>query len=291
MFVTQLKAFFAVARLGSVTQAAKQLSISQPSVTAQIRALEAHYGVELFHRQGGRLRLSDEGIRLLPSVDQLLQHEIKVEFALRQAGDTYRGNLRVGATAPYYVLDILQRYRERHPLVETSLSAGNSQQMIDALLESRVDIATSSHLETDKRLHRAVLGEDPLVLMLRRDHPLAQRQQLGLSDLASCDLILRERGSMTRRLTEEVLEKAAVSPRSLTEIASREAIREAVLRGLGVSLFARHEAAAHPDLVVRPFVDEMPCVVEYLYCLRERQASRLIAAFLQVAGGDGVQSD
>ena len=83
MFVTQLKAFFAVARLGSVTQAAKQLSISQPSVTAQIRALEAHYGVELFHRQGGRLRLSDEGIRLLPSVDQLLQHQIKVEFALR----------------------------------------------------------------------------------------------------------------------------------------------------------------------------------------------------------------
>lgn len=284
MFVTQLKAFFTVARVGSVTQAARQLGLSQPAVTAQIRALEAHYGVELFDRRGGRLRLSDEGIRLLPAVDQLLQHEIKVEFALREAGDSYRGSLRVGATAPYYVLEILRSYRNRYPLVDVSMSAGNSRQMIDALLESRVDVATSSHLETDKRLHRIVLGEDPLVLVAHRDHPLAQQAAISLDDLTRCDLILRERGSITRQLTEEALESAAVSPRSITEIASREAIREAVLRQMGVSLFARHETGRHPDIAVRPFSHEVPCVIEYLYCLAERRASRLIDAFLQLAG-------
>lgn len=287
MFVTQLKAFFTVARIGSVTQAAKHLGLSQPAVTAQIRALEGHYGVELFHRQGGRLRLSDEGIRLLPAVDLLLQHEINVEFALRQAGDSYRGSLRIGATAPYYVLGILRRYRERYPLVDISMGAGNSQQMIDALLESRVDVATSSHLETDRRLHRIALGEDPLVLVLHRAHPLAQRHELSLADLADSDLILRERGSITRRLTEQALEAGAIAPRSVTEIASREAVREAILRQMGVSVFARHETGSHPDLVVRPFAEAVPHVVEYLYCLAERRTSRLIHAFLDLAGSPG----
>lgn len=283
MFVTQLKAFFTVARVGSVTRAAKQLRLSQPAVTAQIKALEAHYGVELFHRQGGRLRLSDEGVRLLPAVDQLLQDEIKVEFALREAGDSYRGSLRVGATAPYYVLGLLRQYRERYPLVEIGMSAGNSQQMIDALLESRVDVATSSHLENDRRLHRIVLGDDPLVLALHRSHPLATRPVLSWHDLTGCDLLLREQGSITRRLTEQVLDHHGITPHHLIEIASREAIREAILRQMGVSVFARHETGSHPDVVVRPFAEETPHVFEYLYCLAERRTSRLIDAFIGLA--------
>lgn len=280
MFVTQLKSFFAVARLGSVTLAAKQLGLSQPTVTSQIRHLEDHYGVELFLRQGGRLVLSDEGVRLLPQVDQLLQQEINLEFALRHSGEVHQGHLRLGATAPYYVLDIVQRYREHYPLVDISLAAGNSRQMVDALLGYQVDLATSSHLECDARLHRLTLGTDPLALMVHRLHPLAQRQAIRLSDLGTCVLILRERGSTTRQLTEVAMAEAGVSPVGLLEIASREAIREAVLRQMGVSVFARHEATAHPDLVVLPFSDPVPSLVEYLYCLGERRQSRLIGAFL-----------
>lgn len=281
MFVTQLKSFFTVARLGSVTQAARQLGLSQPTVTTQIKALEEHYGVELFRRQGGRLSLSDEGVQLLPHVDQLLQQEIQVEFALRNSGDQPRGQLRLGATAPYYVLDIVQRFRERYPLVELSLGAGNLRQMVDALLAYQVDLATSSHLETDARLHRITLGADPLVLLLHRSHPLAVKPALRLSDLAGCELIVRERGSTTRQLTEEALARAGVPVGRSMEIASREAIREAVIRRMGVSVFARHEASAHPELVVLPFEDEVPSLVEYLYCLRDRRGARLIAAFLE----------
>ena len=281
MFVTQLKSFFAVARLGSVTLAAKQLGLSQPTVTTQIRTLEEHYGVELFRRQGGRLSLSDEGVRLLPQVDQLLQQEINVEFALRHSGEVHRGQLRIGATAPYYVLDIVQRYRQRYPLVEVSIGAGNSRQMVDALLAYQVDLATSSHLESDPRLHRITLGADPLALVVHRDNPLAGREAVRLSDLAGCVLILRERGSTTRQLTEAALAQAGVVPSGQMEIASREAIREAVIRQMGVSVFARHEATAHPDLVVLPFEDPVPSLVEYLYCLGECRQSRLISAFLK----------
>lgn len=284
MFVTQLKSFFLVARLGSITLAAKQLGLSQPTVTTQIRALEDHYGVELFRRQGGRLAITDEGVRLLPMVERLLQQESSVEFALRNAGDANQGQLRIGATAPYYILDIVKRYQARYPRVEVVIGTGNSRQTGDALLEFRVDLATSSHLEGDARLLRVELGTDPLALVVHRAHPLAARRAVRVAELAGCSLILRERGSMTRQLTEEMLAQAGVAPRQVLEIASREAVREAVIRAMGVSVFARHEASVHPDLVVLPFEEEVPVLAEYLYCLRERREARLIAAFLAECG-------
>ena len=100
MLVNQLKAFFAVARLGSITGAARQLGLSQPTVTTQIRTLEEQYGVELFHRGGGRLTLSEAGRRLMPQVDTLLQQELDIEFALRNSAELQGGTLRLGATAP-----------------------------------------------------------------------------------------------------------------------------------------------------------------------------------------------
>lgn len=286
MLVNQLKAFFAVARLGSITLAAKQLALSQPTVTTQIRALEEQYGVELFHRGGGRLTLSDAGRRLLPRVDALLQQELDIEFALRNSAELQGGTLRLGATAPYYTLTLAQRFRARHPRVELSVAAGNSRQMVDALLAYQVDLATSSHLEEDARLHRVELGSDPLVLLLPRGHALARRAAVPLAALASETLLARERGSMTRALSEEALERAGVRPRDQMEIASREALREAVVRGLGVSIFAAHETGRHPELVALPFEEDMPLVREYLYCLRERRSASLIEAMLGCVEAD-----
>lgn len=286
MLVNQLKAFFAVARLGSITLAAKQLALSQPTVTTQIRALEEQYGVELFHRGGGRLTLSDAGRRLLPRVDALLQQELDIEFALRNSAELQGGTLRLGATAPYYTLTLAQRFRARHPRVELSVAAGNSRQMVDALLAYQVDLATSSHLEEDARLHRVELGSDPLVLLLPRGHGLARRAAVPLAALAGETLLARERGSMTRALSEEALERAGIRPRDQMEIASREALREAVVRGLGVSIFAAHETGRHPELVALPFEEDMPLVREYLYCLRERRSASLIEAMLGCVEAD-----
>jgi len=280
MLVNQLKAFFAVARLGSITGAARQLGLSQPTVTTQIRALEEQYGVELFHRGGGRLTLSEAGRRLMPQVDTLLQQELDIEFALRNSAELQGGTLRLGATAPYYTLTLAQRFRARHPQVELSVSAGNSRQMVDALLAYQVELATSSHLEEDPRLHRLELGADPLVLLVPRGHALARHAAVPLDALAGETLLVRERGSMTRQLGEQALDAAGVRPRAQMEIASREALREAVVRGLGVSIFAAHETGRHPDLIALPFDIEMPLVREYLYCLRERQGARLIEAML-----------
>ncbi|WP_434563652.1 LysR substrate-binding domain-containing protein [Pseudomonas sp. Z4-20] len=280
MLSAELKSFHMVARLASVTQAAKKLGLSQPTVTTQIRNLEAQYGVELFFRGGRRLTLSDEGAQLLPMVQKLLQQEADIDFFLRNSGQV-QGTLRIGATAPYYVLDIIKGFREQFALCEVTLEIGNSLQVIEALEEYRVDLAASSQLVEDARLTRLVLGHDPLVLAVHRSHPLASHDRVPPSALAGHCLLMREKGSTTRTLTTALLE-AGVATGPLLEIGSRESIREAVLRNIGVSIIARHEVPENPQLKVVE-LEGAPLIAEYLYCLKERRQARLPSAFLELA--------
>lgn len=175
MLIAQLKSFFMVARVGSVTQAARRLGLSQPTITAQIRALEEAYGVELFHRGGRRFALSDAGLALLPRVEALVQQETEIDVFLRHSGDLRTGSLRIGATAPYYVLDLIGRFSERYPAIDVAVETGNSQEVLTALQDHRVDVATSSQRVDDPRLARVLLGVDPLVLVVHGSHRLAAR--------------------------------------------------------------------------------------------------------------------
>lgn len=281
MLSAELKAFYRVAQLGSMTQAAKKLGLSQPTVTTQIRQLESQYAVELFYRGGRRLTLTEDGVRLMPMVKALLQQEADIEFFLRNSGQGM-GALRIAATAPYYILDLVKAFRERLPQIDVSVDIGNSQQVLEALEEYRVDIAVSSQLLEDPRLIRRVLGSDPLVLAVHRNHPLAALDHVPLAALVGHCLLMREQGSTTRRLTEDLLASAGVGVGPLLEIGSRESIREAVLRDIGISIIARQEVPHDPQLRVLT-LENAPVIHEYLYCLKERKAARLPAAFLGLA--------
>ena len=281
MLSAELKAFYRVAQLGSITQAAKKLGLSQPTVTTQIRQLESQYAVELFFRGGRRLTLSDEGVSLLPMVKALMQQEAEIEFFLRNSGQG-AGTLRLAATAPYYILDLVKTFRQRLPQIDVSVDIGNSQQVLEALDEYRVDVAASSQLLEDPRLIRRLLGTDPLVLAVHRTHPLAKLDHVPLSALAGHCLLMREPGSTTRKITEKLLEEAGVGYGPLLEIGSRESIREAVLRNIGISIIARQEVPHDPQLKVLT-LENAPVIHEYLYCLKERKSARLPAAFLGLA--------
>lgn len=283
MLVAELKSFYAVARWGTVTKAAAQLGISQPTVTGQLRQLESRYGIELFYRHGRSMHLSDAGQRLMPLAEKLVQQETEIDFWLRDASDLREGHLRVGATGPFYIMDTVQRYSQRYPGIDLTLTIGNSQAMLQALQDYRIEVATSSYLSEEKHFYRRMIAADPLRIVTHREHPLARRSQVQLSDLSRYALLLREPGSMTRRLTETALEAAGVTVGRILEIGSRESIRQAILCDLGVSLIPSREAPTHPDLVTLEITDATIVMNEYLYCLRERQPVQLIARFLEMA--------
>ncbi|WDD92113.1 LysR substrate-binding domain-containing protein [Burkholderia sp. FERM BP-3421] len=272
--------FFAVARQGSVTTAARQLKLSQPTVTGRIRQLEESYGVELFHRRGSRLELSDVGVALMPHAERFAQQGSDVDFLLRNAGSLQSGNLRIGATGPYYILRSIAAFRERFPAVELSLEIGNSQQILQALFEYRIDLAVSSRLEEDPRVTRRLVASDPLVAVMHPDHALARHAQVDLAQLVGCALLLRESGSMTRHVFETALARVGLELPPHTVIGSREAIYEAIRLNLGVSVLPRGEVPGDPALRAVPLAPPAPMLHEYLYCLDARRAARLIDTFL-----------
>ncbi|WP_404995155.1 LysR substrate-binding domain-containing protein [Cupriavidus pauculus] len=275
-----LMTFYEVARQGSITTAARQLRVSQPTVTGRIRQLEDLYGVELFHRRAGRVDLSDVGVALMPLAEQITQQESNADFLLRNAGNLSFGNLRIGATGPYYILRSVAAFRQRYPAIEISIQIGNSKQMIDALYEYRIDAAVSSHALGDSRLHRVMLAADPMVLVVHPAHPLARRVHVDVAELSGCHLLVREQGSMTREATESALHAVGAELPAHTVIGSREAICEAIRHNLGASVMPAGEVPHDPALAVVRFANDAPVIHEYLYCLKTRCNTRLVGALL-----------
>ncbi|WP_116138104.1 LysR substrate-binding domain-containing protein [Trinickia diaoshuihuensis] len=274
-------AFYETARQGSVTAAAKRLEVSQPTITARIQQLERHYGVELFHRRGNRLDLSDAGASLMPLVGEMLQIENDIDFALRNEQELRTGTLRVGTTGPFYILPAIAAFRRQYPAVRINVEIGNSQQVLDALVDFRVDVAVSSQQNEDPRFVRHTIANDRLVAVVHRAHPLASRDTVSLADLTGHTLLMRESGSRTRVLMEHVLSQAGVQlPSNTIELGSREAVREAVRCEMGCTLMPSGEVGACPDLCAVAIIDDMPSIGEYLYYLEARAGTRLMAAFL-----------
>jgi LysR family transcriptional regulator, low CO2-responsive transcriptional regulator len=280
MLAPLLIAFYETVRQGSVTAAAKRLEVSQPTITTRIRQLEKQYGVELFHRRGSRFDLTDAGIVLMPMIDRMLQAESDIDFTLRNNGELRGGNLRVGATGPYYILPAIAAFHRQYPAVELCVEVANSQQVLDALIDSRIDLAVSSRLVDDARLVRITIATDALVVISHRDHPLARQPKVLPAQLAAHTLLLRERGSRTREIIEDTLQRHGVRPATLIEIGSREAIYEAICHNMGFTLMPIGEAPAHPDLRKSEFEGDAPTIKEYLYHLDSRSDARLIKAFL-----------
>jgi LysR family transcriptional regulator, low CO2-responsive transcriptional regulator len=273
-------AFYETVRQGSITAAARHLSLSQPTITARIQQLEKHYGVELFHRRGSRVELTQTGAQLMPLIDRMMQSEREIDSALRNEHELCTGTFRLGTTGPYYILPAVAAFRRRYPRVQIGIEVGNSQAMLDALVEYRVDVAVSSNRVDDPALSRHRLAGDLLVLVVDPAHALARRRSTDLGVLGSETLLLREPGSSTRDATEAALRRRGVQPAAVIEIGSREAICEAVRHGLGCTLMPAGEVPRGASLATVPIEPDGPVMHEYLYHLKSRGSARLIAAFM-----------
>jgi len=275
-----LAAFYETARQGSMTAAAKQLQVSQPTVTSRIQQLESSYGVELFHRRGGRLELTRTGTELMPLARQMMQIQHDIDFKLRNGKQLLAGSLHIGTTGPNYIASIICGFREQYPDASIGIEVGNSRSMLEALFDSRVDLAVASEPLNDPRLLRCEIATDPLVLVAHRAHPLAGRGRIALHDLASHTLLLREQGSWTRNLMEEAMNARAVRPRSVLEMGSREMICRAVQHNLGCTLMPVRDVPQDDNLRTVAIEPDPPVLRVYLYCMRERASMPLAEAFI-----------
>lgn len=280
MSIARYRAFIAVAQHGSLSAAARALGMSQPTISSQISTLERQSQLELFHRKGYRMSLTGAGRKLLLIAQKLLALEAEAEFFLRDSGKLNQGELNVGAVGPFHVIEMVAAYRARHPGMQLSIRMGNSQQVLHDLEHYTTDVAVLAGLYERPELCVREYARHAIILFVHVDHPFAQRTQIDISELQGQPLLLREHGSTTRAAIEKALQQASVSPQLDLEIGSREAIREAVVRGLGIG--AVSEAEFVPDARIRPvrIAGDPAGTATYVYCMKERRDSLLVRSFM-----------
>jgi DNA-binding transcriptional LysR family regulator len=235
--IRQLEVFVAVASAGSVRAAAARLSVTQPAVSMALSELERQIGAPLFDRIRGRLHLSTRGKELLPSAQEVVERMHEMLREPDEHTQALTGELRLGASntiGNYLVGELLGAFVRRHPSVSLSVSVENTRTTVAGVLEHRIDVGCVEGPVNHPEIDTLPWRNDDLQVCAAPDHPLAHRQRLRPVDFAEADWILREPGSAMRTQSETLM--ASLPPgRILLELGQVEAIKQAVIAGLGIA--------------------------------------------------------
>ncbi|MCI0488477.1 MAG: LysR substrate-binding domain-containing protein [Blastocatellia bacterium] len=253
-----MKVFLAAARHLNYTRAGRELRLQQPTVSAHIKQLEAELGVQLFEHVGRRLVLTEAG-RILETVARKALFALEdVQSALDEYKGLERGTLRLGAsTTPglYLLPRLLARFNRLYPNIALRSVIENTVKVERMVLQGEVDFGfVGGHLVTGEIVSRPWI-DDHIVLITPPDHRFARASQADVRMFADETFIQREAGSATQAMIETEMEKAGVAFKRVVELGHPEAIKEAVISGMGVafvSRFAVEREAGAGDLAVVP---------------------------------------
>jgi DNA-binding transcriptional LysR family regulator len=241
-----LETFAEAAERGSFTGAARSLGISQAAVSQRIQLLEVALGVSLFHREAGRVTLSEAGRRLHGYARRILDLTAEAAEAVTGMPGEVSGELRIAASSvpgQHLLSPPLALFRKRHPLVQVRVSVSDTEGVIHELEHGEAQLGLVGDQPSRPQLEYRRFASDELALVVPRRHPWWNKSRVTAGELASQPLIQREMGSGTRRCLERSLEHAGIHASELNvvlELGSNEAVKEAVLAGLGVAVLSRH---------------------------------------------------
>lgn len=237
-----LRTFHAVAAERSFTRAGRRLNLAQPTVSAQIRALERNYGGRLFDVRHRRVHLTAEGEALLPYAERVFDLLREADDAVAATRGLERGRLSLAASTTignYLLPPVLARFTAAHPNLRVDVAIGTTAEVAARVAADDVPFglveAPVSHPGLDVR----AFGHDEMVLIAPRGHPWARRDRADLDELRGAPLLRREAGSATQALVDNALGQAGLAMGVAAELGSTEALKEAVLGGLGVAWVPR----------------------------------------------------
>lgn len=238
----QLRAFYISATCGSITLAAERLFITQPAVSMQVKALEHQYGVRLFVRGKKKLELTEAGERLYEVARKIFALVEEAEELLSHAKAFATDILKIGSTKTlvrYVLAPYISRFQESFPKVQIQIDEGSSAEMIQSVLLNQNDLAMVGRMPYDERLQAIPFARHELVLLASPGHHLCDRDEVSIKDLKGENLILREKGSGTRRVVEKIFEGTEIVSSAFIESGNVDFIKELVRIENGITILAR----------------------------------------------------
>ena len=238
----QLKVFETVARHASFTRAAEELFITQPTVSSQVKQLTKAIGLPLFEQIGKSLYLTDAGRELLVTCQDIFERLDNFEMKIADLKGTKQGQLRLAVitTAKYFIPRLLGSFCQHYPGVDVALQVINHQEIQRRMLENEDDLYILSHPPEEIDLRSQPFLDNPLVVVAKRNHPLAGQKNISLQSLNNEPFIMREKGSGTRKAVLSLFAKHKIFVKVKLELGSNEAIKQAIAGGLGISVLSEH---------------------------------------------------
>ena len=286
--LNQLRVFYEAARSGSFTGAARKLFITQPAVTAQMKAFEDQCSLKLFKKKGRRLYLTDEGTTLYEYVRRIFEYEREVEDVIEEMRELKRGILRLGtskAYARYFMPFLISRFREAYPHIKVYLDEGSSFDIIRSLGNLKNEVAVIARVEEDPNVTFLPFKRDRLVLIVAQGHSLTKKKSVLVEDLVNDPMIMKEAGSGTRKRVNDLFSEKGLTPNVLMETSNTEFIKQLVQRGEGISFLVEEAVAAEirdKSLATVPLAGETPFLDVNIAYLRDQHLSHPARAFVEM---------
>ncbi|HEY0462140.1 MAG TPA: LysR family transcriptional regulator [Pyrinomonadaceae bacterium] len=233
--------FRLVARLGSVTRAASELFISQPAVSAHLKAVERRFGETLFERTPRGMTLTSVGRDVLEQIDRLFALYEELPDVVEASRGRIRGEVSLAASSTpgtYLVPRLLRQFQGQYPEAKTNLMVGGTAKVLQWLQEYRAPLGIIGETREGENLHKLKIGCDIMSLVTAPDNPIAEIENLQPEDLCSQTLFIRESGSSTREAARTVLGDLLPAFGRILEIPNNETIKQSVAAGLGVAVLS-----------------------------------------------------
>ena len=244
MTLGQLECFLAIVREGTFTRAAQRMHLSQPTLSERVLELEREVGKPLFSRSRRQVTLTEAGRVLEPYAARVMATVESAMQAVTELDGLRHGSLVVGAstTPGVYVLPrLIGRFRARYPGIDLTLQIANSRAIEERVRAVHLDLGVvGGHVLGAGEQCLAAGLVDELVLIVPPRHEWARRKVIGVKRFCDQPLLMREQGSATRHVTERALQQAGLRCRAAMELDHTEAIKQAVMAGLGVALVSVH---------------------------------------------------
>jgi DNA-binding transcriptional LysR family regulator len=290
--LNSLLVFHEVAKHKSFSKAAEGLFISQPAVTKHVRNLELKVGMGLIQRGRGGFALTDVGKILFKCTQKISFHLMEIENVLGNLQKDHHGLLKIGTTESYskcLMPKLLSGFQTSFSSIKIALDVGNSEEIEKNLLNYKNDLVLIGVTKVSSKFESIPFLREELVLIVSPTHPLAKRQTVSLKEIERFPLIIRAKGSTTRRILLQAFKDLDIHPSLLIEAGSSEFIKQWVSEGKGISVIVKRTVEDEEKsgiIKIVPLLEKLYLEVAFLY-LKEERSTPVIRTFIHYIENKG----